>query len=183
MRILNPTTAKLAEAVAAMVTLTNIQTPEAGQVITEAADVAAYAEQKPGGFVELVGPGEPGDRVAAVTLAWYSRLDGARVYQLNGSTVTLTREGVAPVPALVKPKYLEQVIAAGGFPVVASERLSAVFTVLRRMKAASAEMPEGGDEVLAEPGDLKKWETLAASFSAMPGGDALAADIIKAIGA
>jgi len=190
MRLLNPTVADLAAAIEAAATLQNVQVAEANRLkgINNSdlpggsSTVAEYVATAATGFFEAYGSGKEGEKVAAISVAWYTRLNGVKVVQLQAATPTVTREGDVETPSLVPAKYHEPLLAAGGYAVLASERLSAMFRAMRRA-AQFTETAPAAEAVLKAPGDLTAWKALADAIVDAPGGSEVKADLYKAIGA
>jgi hypothetical protein len=125
--------------------------------------------QKPAGYYESTGAGAPGQAVAGLSVAWYTRLDGTKVVHLKYGVTKVTPAGAAEAPALVPPELRDQLLSAGGYPVFGSERLCIAFAALLYLQKQGADV-SGAEKVLQEPGDLDAWKALADSAVDPEGG-------------
>jgi hypothetical protein len=182
MRLLDPKCQDLATALRAAVDLANVQVATERRITAvnnaDAANgcelVALYAVQTPAGFFSADGSGPAGETVAAFSVAWYTRLNGVKVVQIQYGPAKVTRDGVVETPSLVSPGFIDQIAAAGGYPVLASERLAGMFAALLRAKKEQIDVPPEADAVYAAPGDLTAWKALADTLGS--------SDLLKAIG-
>lgn len=183
MRLIDPVPAELARAIRGAALLTNAQVPAAhrlawvGESVEAESIVYAFA-QKPAGYYESTGAGAPGQAVAGLSVAWYTRLNGEKVVHLKYGVTKVNAAGAAEAPALVPPELRDQILSAGGYPVFGSERLCIAFAALLYLQKQGADV-SGAEKVLQEPGDLDAWKALADSAVDPKAG----AEIRKAIGA
>jgi hypothetical protein len=184
MRLIDPVPAELARAIRGAALLTNAQVPAAhrlawvGESVEAESIVYAFA-QKPAGYYESTGAGAPGQAVAGLSVAWYTRLSGEKVVHLKYGVTKVNAAGAAEAPALVPPELRDQILSAGGYPVFGSERLTVCFAVVLSLKLKGQKISPECDKVLQEPGDLDAWKALADEMADEQAG----AEIRKAIGA
>jgi hypothetical protein len=180
MRLLDPKNQDLGSAIYGAFLLADAQVADGSRIaardplLPQVQKMGDAVTAKPAGFVDVHGVGKAGDTVAAVSVAWYTRLNGVKVVQIQYGPAKVTRDGVAETPALVSPGYIDQIVAAGGYPVLASERLAGMFAALLRAKKDNIDVPPEADAVYAAPGDLNAWKALADTLGS--------SDLLKAIG-
>lgn len=187
-RLLNPTLADVEEAIRATCVLVNTETKNHCERLNATCDNPAIwiqawmhtLQHKAAGLLQtsgMVGEGVDAGRVAAISVAWFTRLDGTKVVRIFGKYAKHTAGGVVEYPCNVSPEYQEQIIANGGFCVLCAERLAMAFSYFLRV----------GDEkpafaaVVASPGDLEAWKLACDEFDGI--NPAVADDLRKCIGA
>jgi hypothetical protein len=181
MRFINPEICDMINAIRGAALLADAQVAAAHRLpvddvpVLVPEDAVAFMCKHPAGFVDFAGVGKAGDTVAAVSVAWYTRLNGAKVVQLLYGPTKVTRDGLAETLSLVPPEFIDQILVNGGFPVLASERLSMAFGSLLSAVKSGAKVPAEVTAVVEQPGDLNAWRALGETLPS--------ADLLKAIGA